>query len=624
MNCMITSYKWRSQLHMVCGWGVVCVACLLSSCPATDGSDVLLPDGQASVTGSVKDVAGRRIAGVQVTCGGTATATDSDGLFDLDLPAGQERIIVFSREGYVTASKHVDVNETGSSYVPVKLMPMATPQSLNASQGGVVTGACNSSITVPPGAFVSATGQPVTGSVEVQLTPFDPATPEELAAYPGELRGLTLASETVPLVTYGVLDVTVTQNGERLQIAPDQTITVVIPAPTSGPTPDTSEVWIFDAETSLWVQSEYGDAVYDPETNTYVAIIGHLSPCNVDRPIVPTCIWGLVKDAQGDPVAGALVQAIPESAGRISSDYTDVYGYFCMYVERNTDMRIEVWTPISDNCPEAMREDLYCVTTRSMHSGTSVITAGYPEDCSANCTQAPVITTEDIDPGPLDEAACVVASIGDNPFWGTCASGLADFYACFEPEGGCFYEVDLFDPFGAGFVLEFENGSKMELESNILEGPVTKVYGPTAKGNPLCGTISSNGRETTITTDSGFSYTIRVSESGRMEITCSGGFSFVLTPEQVEFLAGCSGSSSSDGSGVACEPKPGTLGGACTFDSECTGTGLACCGPIGGEKTCQFEGICDLLCDSDLDCASPNICCSAGNYNICLPVQACQ
>lgn len=612
----------RSLLVREC-WAVG-IVCLLAGCPSNDGNGNPLPNGQANVIGSVKDVAGRRIANAHVACGGVATTTNNEGMFYLDLPVGPEHIVVVSCAGYVTAGVRVDVNETGSSYLPVTLMPMAEPQSLNASDGGVVTGARNASITVPPGAFVNASGRPVTGNVDVRLTPFDPATAAELAAYPGELRGLTLTGETLPLVTYGVLDITVTQNGQPLQIAQGQTITVQVPAPSKGDKPDTSEVWIFDAATSLWVQSEHGDAIYDPQTDSYIATIGHLSPCNIDRPIVPTCIWGLVKDAQGNPVAGAFVQAIPESAGRISSDYTDMYGYFCMYVERNTDMRIEVWTPISDSCPSAMRNDSYCVTTRSIHSGSGLAAGGYPADCSANCTQVPVITTEDVDPGPIDEAACVVASIADNPFWNTCASGLGDFYACYAPQGACFYEIDPFNPFGAGFVLEFENGSKMESEFSIFQGPVIRVYGPTAKGNPLCGTITGNDSETTITTASGSSYTISVSESGRMEMTCSGGFSFVLTPQQVEFLSGCNGSSSDDGSGVACKAKPGTLGAACTFDLDCTTPGLTCCGPIGGEQTCQIATFCDLLCDSDLDCEFPSICCSAGGYNMCMPAQACQ
>ncbi len=614
-----------SAVTVVClCWWVTGVACLVSGCSPTGGHGGTPFDPPSTASGCVKDVANRRVANVQVVCGSAATVTDGDGLFQLDLPAGREHIIVFSREGYVTASTRVDVGESGHCDVPVTLMPMAAAQSLDASAGGVITGARNASITVPAGAFVNASGQAVTGRVDVRLTPFDPAVPEELAAYPGELRGLTLAGQTLPLVTYGVMDVTVTQGAEPLQVAPGQRITIQVPAPSRGPKPATSEVWIFDAPTSLWVQSELGDSVYDPQTDSYTADIGHLSPINIDQPIVPTCIWGLVKDAQGDPVRGAMVRAIPDSAGRISQDVTDVHGYFCMYVERNSDMRIEVWTRVSETCPTDLREDPYCVTTRRIHSGSGVVEGGYPSDCSGSCTQVPVITTEDLDPGPLDEAACIITGITSHPFWGTCAGSLGDFFSCFAPEGGCSYEIDPFNLLGTGFVLEFENGSKMEMEFSVFQGPVKKVYGPSARGNPLCGSIVADRGTTTITTASGSSYTIRVGKSGQMEMTCPDGLSFVITPDQAEFLAGCSGSSSADRSGVACEPKPGTLGAPCTFDADCTVAGLDCCGLIGGDQTCQIAALCDVLCDSDLNCAAPNVCCSAGYYNICLPVQACQ
>jgi len=591
------NYQWRILVVFVC-WGFVGL-CFQAGCAPTGGNGGQPSgDDQATVVGSVKDVTGKSVSNVQVSCGSAGTTTDQDGRFQLDLSAGDEQIIVFSRSGYVTSSVRVSVNET------------------------TITGPRNASITAPPNAFVDADGQPVTGEVEVHLTPFDPADLDELTAYPGELRGLTLDGETVPLVTYGLMDVTVTQDGQPLQIADGQAITVQIPAPTTdGNKPETSEVWIYNADSGLWIQSEYGDAVYDPQTDTYVAAVGHLSPLNVDRPIVPTCIRGIVQDADGDPVAGAQVRAVPTQAGRVSMDYTDAYGYFCMYVERNADMQLEIWTPVSDTCPESMRQGSYCVTARDLHSGSGTVQAGYPADCSTNCTVLPPITVETDDPGPLDEAACVVSSTTDNPFWGTCASGLTTFYECYAPQGRCYYEINPFDPFSS-FEIEFENGSRMESEYSALEGVVIKAYGPDSRGNPLCGTIGMEGNRTTITTPSGQTYTIEVTEDGQMEVGCPGGFEFVLDPAQVAMLSSCSGSYE-DGDGVACEPKPGTLGSDCTFDSDCTGTNLTCCGPPGGERTCQISSVCNFLCDDDWDCDQPNICCSAGNYNICMPASAC-
>jgi len=150
---------------------------------------------------------------------------------------------------------------------------------------------------------------------------------------------------------------------------------------------------------------------------------------------------------------------------------------------------------------------------------------------------------------------------------------------------------------------------------------VIRVYGPNGQD---CGTISSDEDGTTIKTESGQSYTIRVTESGGMEMECPSGLIFALSPEQVDFLAGCSATTEDDGSGVQCEAKPGTFGSDCVFDSDCTASGLACCGPIGEEKTCQISIMCEFLCADDWDCFGGDICCSAGGgYNICLPPQAC-
>jgi len=587
-------------------------------------SNIPIDNVVTAIEGSVKDVSGKPIQGVQVLCGSYTGPTDETGHYLLRVDAGDDQIVVFFCPGYITCSRRVHVYEGQVTYLPVIMKAEAPARTANTAGETTITGERNASITIPEGVLVDASGNPVTGNVGVHLTPYDPGIPEELSAYPGDLRGLDVTGQTVTLVTYGLMDVTIRQNGEQLQIRDGQTITIRVPAPTSGEKPDTAAVWIYNAQAGLWLQSEYGDAAYDADTNTYVAAIGHLSPCNIDQPILPTCIWGLVKDAENNPVAGALIEAIPASYGRISSDFTDMNGYYCMYVERNMDMDINVWTPLTETCPVELQYHSYCVTSLTFHSGSNPVDAGYPTDCSGNCRQVPSITTGDLNPGPLDEADCTLVAGVENPFWGTCASGLADFYECFAPQGKCTYELDPFNPMGASMLLEFENGSKQESEFSPLQGMVINVYGPDDRGNPLCGTMVPDEEGMTITTASGQSYTMRTTESGGMEIVCWGGQTFTVTPEQLDFIAGCEASQQEDGSGVACEPEPGTFGSECVFDSDCTSDDLACCGPVGGEKTCQMEVMCDFICHDDWDCSGGDVCCDAGQYNICMPPAACR
>jgi hypothetical protein len=246
--------------------GFVGLACLLAGATQTESCCIF-----TGVEGTVTDVAGSAIEGVQVTSGASIALTAGDGSYRMEMGPGEDQIVVFSRQGYVTSSWRVSVYDQQTTNLPVTMMAQAAAKTMNATTGATVTGARNASMTAPAGAFVDAAGNAVTGNVEVCLTPYDPSVSGELAAYPGELRGLTLTGETVPMVTYGVLDVTVRQNGEELQIASGQTITVQVPAPASGEKPDTAEVWIFDEETSLWVQSDQGDATYDAASNTYIA-----------------------------------------------------------------------------------------------------------------------------------------------------------------------------------------------------------------------------------------------------------------------------------------------------------------------------------------------------------------
>jgi len=600
--------------------------CFLS-CNGGGGGDDDDDDGQtgtnAGVQGTVVDTQGDPLQSVTVTVvsGNTAT-TGADGAFDLAVPAGTDKIVKFSKTGYVATSKVVDVFSGAKTSIVTTMIQEAAGQNLNASSGGTINGSRNASMTAPPGVFVDKNGNEVSGDVTVSLTPLDPAIEAEARAYPGDMRGLTKDGNIVLLETFGVMDVTVRQNDEALQIKPGQTIEVQVPAPSLGSTPDTTPMWVFNADTGLWEESEEGPGTFNVATQTYTADIGHLSPLNCDKPIVPTCIHGKVVDSEGNPAIGALIQAVPDLGG-ISSDYTDGDGNFCMYVERNADMTIYVYTPLTDSCPVEMRQDNSCVTTRDLTSSNTATNAGYPADCSDNCKRIePVIRTGDVDPGPLDEAACMVVAGVESPFAGTCAAGLDTFYRCFSPEGSCEYENNPLPPNGPSFELEFENGSKMESDFS-LQGYRVSYYGSDAAGNPLCGTSTASASGgMSLTTASGQTYITRTTDDGGVEIECEGGMTFELNADQLDFLAGCGGSVRDDDSGVMCEARPGTYGADCTFGSDCTSAGLDCCGAI-GQETCTLTSLCDIICADDVECDGTLICCSVGDYSACMPAEAC-
>ncbi len=610
------------------------IACFLSCTGGSGGGDDDDDGGGTPTTstlnGKVVSPDATAISGVSVEInGGTTTTTDAEGEFSMTATVGEDRVVMFSKTGYMGTSKLVDVFADVVSSVLVKMVAESTPVVLDADTGGTATGEANAFITAPPNAFVDGQGNPVTGNVDVHMTVLDPSDPLDASAYPGTLLGRTLSGEIVPLRTFGVVDITARKNGETLQIKSGENVTIGIPARSVGNTPDTSDMWYFDATEGMWIEIQ-NDGTYDGITHTYQTQVSHLTPYNSDNPYTPTCINGMVQDAEGNPVI-AYIRAIPQGEdvqGNISEDFTEPDGYFCMYVEKDTTVLLKVYVAKAVGDYDV---DFSEPTLRTIETGGAVPISQYPTDCSRHCTRVlPTITLGEEDPGPVPaEAACVYSEIGYNfsedPFWGTCARSLGELYECYAPAGVCFYEMDILGWMFTGtfFEMEFENGSKMVSEMDIVSGELAmKLYGPDPF-NKLCGTMSMDENGDNIFSIDGEDITIRTTESGAVEIECDFGSTFTLTGEQLDAIGGCSGAMDTDDNGVECKAKPGTYTAGCTFDSDCE-DGLRCCGPIGGDKKCLMDVECDLYCDQDADCMGLDICCAAGMIRMCVDFNACQ
>lgn len=256
-----------------------------------------------AVMGQVFDTDGSGLAGVSVEGGSAQATTSSDGTFQLDTSAGA-LVLTFEKQGYVKTFKRVDVQDGTPTALRVTLIDEAPAIELDADSGGAVAGARGAAINAPESAFVDGTGAPVSGTVQVHLTPLDPSVASELAAYPGDLAARRTDGTTAQLETYGVLDVTVRQGDEELQIAGSKTVEIRIPAPASGVTspPATVGLWSFDEAAGVWV--EEGQATYNAEDNTYDATISHLSPWNADAIQDSTCVRGKVQDQYGNAIPG--------------------------------------------------------------------------------------------------------------------------------------------------------------------------------------------------------------------------------------------------------------------------------------------------------------------------------
>lgn len=578
---------------------------------------------KAKLVGDVTDVSGAAVGNVQVAVGGKKVTTNADGRFTAAVKGSEEAMLVkLTKEGFVTSSRSLPLPDGTESYLKIVMMPLAEPQPMSADTGGKVVGARNSAVEAPPGAFITASGKAVTGEVQVRLTPYDPAISAEALAYPGELVALTKEGKTVPLQTYGLLDLTVTQDGKALQVAPGQTITIRAPMTSKGEVPSEMGMWRYDVDRALWL--ELPEGVWDAATRTWATTLGPGfaldTTQNCDRPLdFPACIQGVVVDSDWNAVLNASVTARvdPEfGIGQIySRDWTWSEGTFCMTVARDTPILLTVEEPSGR------------VTERRFRSG-NLINRDYPKVCgSSQCMQLIPIVVGTDDPGSGQEACEQV--MATNPFAGTCAPELDDFYTCFKPEGACVSDID--PGIGTGMPsteITWDNGAKVTSGFAALSGFVSKYY---AANGDLCATITPSGNGATITVTGGGSVTISTDDDGSMSMRC-GGITRELDAKQTAAMMACGGTGG-EGETAACTPKPGSFTGACTFKNDCK-SGLDCCAPPFdfSKRQCMIESLCDLLCEQDRDCWTipgsdviTYACCNGiTGARLCLPATACQ
>jgi hypothetical protein len=429
------------------------------------------------------------------------------------------------------------------------------------------------------------------------------------------------------LGTWGVVDAVVRQDERELAVAPGASVTARFPTPSwSEPPPESIQIWSLDDATGLWTE-EPGEATYDDATDTFVASFSHLTPLNCDRAVIPACLRGRVRDADGRaPSPSAWIQArtiLPvsgEPGGVIARTYTDFQGTFCLYGERNEEIRIEVRTLVTDSCPVDMRDGDWCVTTRTVEAGAHAVMGNYPAGCDSACKAIwPTIRVGSPDPGPQTEIDCDMGAGFDGPF--PCGDALTDFYDCFSPSGACTYDLNPMGAFGPEYDVEFENGASMSMEFDPTRGSIQRYRGPSGEA---CGDVQSTGEGSVYLLPGHDPIEIRIDELGGVTIDCGDGFESTLEADAADFIEGCTAAVGGEGGTVECTPRPGTFGAECIGGGECD-SGFECCGPATAQQ-CAYSSMCDALCESDVDCLGGPIqlyCCNAGYYSLCLPESAC-
>jgi hypothetical protein len=242
----------------------------------------------------VKGLDGTAIGGVTVaaTTGGASATTDANGRATLKTGTGIPVVLKFSRAGFADLLRDASLPTVADSgYLEVTMLPREAALTLaDAAAGGSLAGKHGAKITLPPNALVDASGNPVTGTVQVAMTPINPMA--DARAFPGRFEGVRPDGQAGFLFSYGTVEYVLTAGGNPVQLAAGKKATIEIPIYATTHTNgqqmklgDTSPLWSLDEKTGQWIEEGSGTVVEGTGPSSFAlrAEVQHFSAWNHDQ-----------------------------------------------------------------------------------------------------------------------------------------------------------------------------------------------------------------------------------------------------------------------------------------------------------------------------------------------------
>ncbi len=262
--------------------------------------------GVAAVRGLIFDATGAPLAGANVFVPGmdSSFVTNDQGEIGFDgFISGVKEIMEISKNGYVTEHFPLKIKSTsGQGYFEVSLIKREAATMLSDVElGGTGSGKEGASVQFPVEALMHADGSMVTGEIEVYITPVDISNITTINAFPGQFAGITPDGEAPLILTYGVADYTLMQNGEKLQLSPGKSAIIDIPIYLDKDETGTKlaidseyPLWSYSDMAGVWVQEGMGQVVASNASPTGLALRGevmHFSWWNHD--VAPSPWWAV-------------------------------------------------------------------------------------------------------------------------------------------------------------------------------------------------------------------------------------------------------------------------------------------------------------------------------------------
>ena len=346
----------------------------------------------SSFQGKVVNENGDPVENAQVTIYNNHTTTDENGLFKLtniNAPKGASLVEV-NKQGFFTACS-MSGNTSGSrQYVRVTMLQKGASKKVDAAAGGTLTWPNGLKVTIGPNKLRYAGGGIFTGNANVFARWLDPTDPKLGNIMPGALMALNAAGTEKVLSTFGMTALDLQdENGFKLVVQSGETVAIEMPIPDEllASAPQEISLWNFDLEQERWMES--GTCHYSG-ASSYICNVTGSGYWNCDIALDPICLSGTFFQSDSTPAFYTRVVVEDLNNNFIYWGYTDINGYFCGAVPKDSPLKIT----IEDLCGNILYEanigpysadtdlgDIYLTQTLEQYQ---VHVSGQLKDCFGN------------------------------------------------------------------------------------------------------------------------------------------------------------------------------------------------------------------------------------------------
>lgn len=339
----------------------------------------------AFLHGIVLDESGNPLSGVEVITGDKTQMTDDEGVFVFgEITLKKDYTVVSAKKtGFMKGFRTLSPTSGAINKVEIRLQARGVARNIEAANGGeVIFESGKLKLDFPAGSIADAEGKPYTGAVKVYAKYIDPESEGFSSTMPGNLVGLTDDNELTGMISYGMVNVELTDNsGNPLQIAGGKKVKVTMPAIKDAPTE--MPVWHFNEKYGLWVEA--GRATKTGSTYSFEA--NHFSTWNLDVYVEDKVekVTITVKSAEGKPLANQKIQIYTaDFTNKLISVITDDNGQFILLnAPRDLGLRILLECNNLDKILNINSENETVIYSNLTGNGQVYNLSGLVKDCDS-------------------------------------------------------------------------------------------------------------------------------------------------------------------------------------------------------------------------------------------------